>query len=365
MIKTQSKRKIKQRTIRAASKEPLVVAGQSLSKTARIDVYNAYNEEFDSSDFQKWALVWSAENLSADINEKLVIAPKTAFSPTVGAICRLAARGVQLDNDQIQFVTQKLTDTAERIEMPTQKPSERVSPVVHLRRKIDGFMAELDHVIDNWEENASFSLYEELKRIDAAGSFGLAVRRKVEALRDEIDELVNQKTDQLVDGYSHMSKAKQRKYLQFLNSVLADAKTYTIGKSIKRKPRVKKVVGAKKTIVNVKYQPESAEYKLQSAKPESIIGAQAVYVLNTARKEIHAYFAEDDKGLQISRSSITGFSSSSAKKRVFKNTGSVAAQFQQPTTKAKIRKTFEAIKTATQAASGRLNENTLILKVVK
>ena len=182
---------------------------------------------------------------------------------------------------------------------------------------------------------------------------------------EEMRELLGKRPDpQLVEGYNHLSKPNQRKRLAFFETLVSDAEKFTFAKKTTRKPRAKKVKSAVDLTKNMKYLPESNEYKLVSSSPEDIIGAREVYLFNPKYKSVTHLVSADEHGLSVKGSTIIGFDPDKGGKRSLRKPNEYLAETL-GSTMAKSRKAFNALKTKHYEPNGRVNANTIIMRVFK
>jgi len=203
--------------------------------------------------------------------------------------------------------------------------------------------------------------FEDLERMPTAGQL------------KKMSELEADLWAQLKEGYAHLKKADIAKYTQAITSLL-DALDFVIEQSkAKRKPRVAKPKSADKLVAKMKYLKVDDKYKLTSVNPVDVVGASELWVFNVKTRKLGKYVAanvdpkgmkREGTGLSIKGTTIEGFDESlSVQKtlrkpeeqlKAFKSAGKVA-----------LRKFMEEIATTDTKLSGRLNPDTVLLKVIK
>jgi hypothetical protein len=245
-----------------------------------------------------------------------------------------------------------------------------------LSEKTSDFIAEVEYVIDLyhdpkvWLDGENYSVFNELKKIAAPKPLAQKVYDYYKPLYDEIDELINKKTPDLVEGYGHLKTAKDKKdYLSFVKNILDDCSKFmnaaTAAKvRAPRQPRAKKKVPVEKLVAKVKYQKESAEFKLTSVDPANLIGATEVYLFNTKYRHLVQLVAASVDGFSIKGTTITNVREEACLRKTLRKPEDVLTEIGK-TTKARVNKVFIDIKTKAAAANSRLNEETIILKVFK
>ena len=168
------------------------------------------------------------------------------------------------------------------------------------------------------------------------------------------------------EGYEHLKRKKRSNYIKFLEAILDDLKLFatnerTIRKT--RKPRTRKVKSASQLAANVKFKDEDRALKLGSMHPEKIIESGSVWLYNTKYKKLTYIVAENGKKLSIKGQTIINMDSG---KSVFKRLRKPQELNEMiKGTPAKVLREFKKLRTKAAPATGRLNAETMILKVSK
>jgi hypothetical protein len=176
---------------------------------------------------------------------------------------------------------------------------------------------------------------------------------------------------QLKEGYAHLRKADIAKYTQAIESLLESLDFVIEQSKAKRKPRVAKPKSADKLVTKVKYLKIDDKYKLTSVNPVDVVGANELWVFNVKTRKLGKYVAanidpkgigREGTGLRVKGTSILGFDETlSVQKtlrkpeeqlKAFKSAGKVA-----------LRKFLEEIATTETKMNGRLNPDTVLLRI--
>lgn len=179
---------------------------------------------------------------------------------------------------------------------------------------------------------------------------------------DEYAELLEGKCDQLKEAYSHRTKAQIKKIFAFHQEILSACDMLMQEAKVNRKPRKAKVVPKDKIVAKLKYLKSNEPLKLVSINPADILGSKELWIYNTKTRKLGKYVAEDFQDLSVKGTTITGFSVNKSVQKTlrkpeeqlkeFKNAGKVA-----------LRKFLEDIKAVDIKLNGRINEDTILLKV--
>ena len=161
-----------------------------------------------------------------------------------------------------------------------------------------------------------------------------------------------------------MSVQKRKKYLAFINMLIEDADRYISKKSATRNTRVAKPITTEKLVSKVKYKKEDGEYKITSVDPINIIGSSTVFVFNVKYRELRMYVASTEMGLRIKGTTLINFDENkSQRKKLRKPEDAITSLLK--STKFQASKCFDSIKTRPADVKGRINEDCIILRIIK
>jgi len=179
----------------------------------------------------------------------------------------------------------------------------------------------------------------------------------------ELLELASGSADeQLKEGYKHRSRKQIKNFIAFLQEIESACNMLMQEAKVNKKPRAKKAVPAEKLVAKLKYKKTDEPLKLVSINPADIIGSKELWVYNSKTRKLGKYVAKEYHELGVKGASITGFDESQSicktlrkpeeKLKEFKAAGKVA-----------LRKFLDEINATDTRMNGRINEETLLLKV--
>ena len=179
---------------------------------------------------------------------------------------------------------------------------------------------------------------------------------------DELVEAAGTKDEQLKEGYSHLTKAQLKKITAFYNEILTACDMLAQEAKINKKPRAKKAVPAEKIVGKMKYAKTHEPLKLVSVNPVDIVGAKELWIYNVKTRKLGKYVSEEYKELGVKGTSITGFSESQSVQKTLRKPEDQLKEFK-AAGKVALRKFLEDIKAVDIKLNGRINEDTILLKV--
>jgi hypothetical protein len=325
---------------------------------------NWYAYYRDYKDSRKYLLSYMTKNgySKSDI-DKLNKVPDSMFSNT-GFVCRLIERGAKLEEKNIKWIKDKIISLLEYEEPKSDDKEEK--PKFNIQDRINEqsseMIGELEGFVDSYKEK--FNPYEWMtsngvKSVHAkkiSNHFQKSIIEPKLVLEGNIDS-------ELKEAYSCFSKTDLKKYVAFIEQVIDDANRIVGNAKATKKPRKTKKPTADKLVSKLLYKKDDVEYKVVSINPSEIIGAKQLWVFNTKTRKLGVYHAWTTGGLTVKGTTINGFTDNSCSKTLRKPNDVLQAL-----TKANERKyksIFADIKSTEQELTGRINSDTILLKVFK
>ena len=180
----------------------------------------------------------------------------------------------------------------------------------------------------------------------------------------ELEELASGNGDeQLKEGYKHRSRKQIKNFIAFLTEIQTACTMLMQEAKVNKKPRKTKAVSKDKLVAKLKFKKTDEPLKLVSVNPADIIGAQELWIFNSKTRKLGKYVAEEFKELGIKGTTITGFSEMKSVQKTLRKPAEQLTAFK-AAGKVALRKFLEDINAVDTKMNGRINEDTLLLKVV-
>jgi hypothetical protein len=301
---------------------------------------------------------------AADL-KKFKTVSDTWVPQTAAWIARMIGRGVKVSDNSKKFMENQFRSAIDNHSSETKdqadvKPTNVVSIQDRIRDKANDIIGCVEELID---QNQEFSLYDWMKNNEIPATYAPRIAAYYAPILGELIEASEGKDPQLKEAYSHLNKKQLNERIMFFNTIIEDAERYADTTKKVRKPRKPRAVSVEKKLKNFKYQKEDNTYKIASINPEKVIGCQELWTFNTKYKTLTVFRALDRGGLQIKGTSIINFDE---KNSATKRTGRKPEVYVDKVLnggKVILRKLMEELK-GDVALSYRINENTILLKVV-
>jgi len=338
-----------------------------LSSIDMIKTLSWYSQNKDTKDAVKWATEYFKKKQKLDVSSVIKTYPST-----FGFICRIVLNGGQLCmKDQLWFdgmVSQIKDKLNEPVIVVEDKPKAVVINIQErIRAKADDCIAELEGQVDDlissgFSANSQpYAVFHTMGIKDAQTKF---ITEWAKSKRIEFDEVMNTDDKELKDAYSNFTKPQLKKMVAYFDQVILDCQKVS-GQSIKsRKPRKRKAKSPEQLTAKINFMPEFKELSLTSVKPTDIIGCMVLWVYNTKTRKLGVYHAEDAGGLSVKGSSILNFVESKSIQKKLRKPEQMLPDVLSGG-KVFLRNVMEGIRAVESKLTGRINGDTILLKVVK
>lgn len=174
--------------------------------------------------------------------------------------------------------------------------------------------------------------------------------------------LKDDNSEQIREGYSHLSIKHMKTLIAYLDEVCSNAQRLIIEKKAGR-VRKKKPVDKYKVVSKFKHIVEFPELKLKGIGPVECLGVTDVWVYNSKTKKLGVYRGQYSGCVSIKGNSWVGHSENTSVQKTLRKPDKQLAEFQ-TLGKNQLKKWFESIKSVEHRLNGRGNEYTLILRTV-
>jgi len=354
---------------------------------------NYYRMESKSADSKKWVIAWVNHSDQWKEHSKLISKNSDSqFSLTLGAICRMLSLGMPAEHKAHKEYWESLPGTSGNL----------TNPLDFINRKLEELLVSSDNVFEAIKETKKekaqtptiqdrmneiankhilhFELFEDrlidgetvndpkafdyLKTENCPQVLIKKIRAFFEPHRQELMEAKAGQDEQLKEAYSHYKAADYKRFEAFYSKLFADLDSYEQVKKATKKARVRKAPTKEKQVAKMKYLKEDTKMKLVSVHPVDILGAQQVWVYNTKNRKLGRYVADAHSSfLGVKGTSIIDFDETLSIQKTLRKPEQQIKDFL-GSNKIQLRKFIENIKTTDTKLTGRINTDTILLKVL-
>ena len=244
----------------------------------------------------------------------------------------------------------------------TSTPKITRSPMAIIKERTSDFIAGVEDVLDNWLDNEKYSIFDELKKVEASFFMAKGIKDFYFRLHNELEELVVHKDKEVIEIYGHLTTEEQKRLYNFVKRLIEELDSYIATKKAARAVRAPKIKSADKQINKLNYLKESKEYKLASINPLSIVGSYRIYTFNTSNKVLTEMISNSTNGFQVSGSTLKNVDTENSRSIILRSPDKVLPTVLTGTTKA-IDKAWSLLTTKTNDPNTRINKHTILLRV--
>lgn len=332
-------------------------------RTSLMKALGYYNLNMDNSQRAKVVLNYLKKN-NKTYYEALVKAPDYEFL-SLGSIITILNKGEYLSEKDKAGIDTKLNELYIKYsqvlidELQDDRPK---APVISIeKRVIDAARTaseEIDYAIDKFIHNKTwdFSTKNHLLSNNVSGMVAKKIGDYYKLNVDEIDEAMTGTDEQLIEGYSFLSKTELKKFRAAIQSIVDDCAQHQV---TAKKPRAVKVKSPVQLVKKLKYMFKHDLLNLKSINPIDIIGTNELWVYNIKYRKLTNYTADDSDTLSVKGTTIINYSIAKSWTRTLRN----PEQFFKSTQigKRALNAAVKLLKTKGVAPNGRINEETILL----
>ena len=334
-----------------------------------------YNYFFNQKDLKKHVIEWMKNpeyGFAAEDIKTFSRSPDRAIEMTACSLIKAHKQGMPFRGRHVDYIKEcifkAINSTADEVEevVVEEKPKAYVPTIQdRLNEKTADTIGELEGHYDEFICNPKydFSPYSYL----VANNVPQSQLSKYEAVYqtrfDELKQAFEKADEQITEGYSHYKTADFKRIFAFIDKILNDIIQYRGVKKATKKVRAPKSVSKEKVVSKLKYNKEDKVLRLISINPADIIGAQELWVYNTKTRKLGKYIADSLKGpLNVKGTGIIGFDEHRSTSKTLRKPADTLKEFSKAT-KIELRKFLDNIKATETKLNGRINAETILLRV--
>jgi len=345
--------------------EPVMNENSTLMEEAAF--YNWYNYYYSNEDAKNFAIAYlKLIKFNKTKIKKISNAPADKLRH-VGFMCRSLMQGSVLPKRMQDSLWKKVNDIAATTEAAEEVVEEVkvVSIKERVNNKAESLIANIEDLLDEYYTTGKTYDFTKWFRDNAIKpQIAQKIADYYRPLYSEIFDAYNGKDKQLVEGYSQWKKTKLKHYLQYMKDLISAAEQFSQIVKQTRKPRKKKVKPASQIVSKVVFKAEDTELNIKSVQPTEIVGSQQLWTFNTKYRTLTVYNAMGPSGLSVKGTTLTGFDDKTSIVKTLRKPNDQLKALSSAG-KVQLRKFMDNIKAVAKQANGRINKETVLVKVIK
>jgi len=343
-----------------------------------------YRVEFNGRDLKPKVINWMGANgYTKDQIKAFKDTKDFRCNGTMGAIAANLLRGmppVRADFNEGRNTAEwlgsqisKIIEEGKNDYEPEEPVDEKAAaPVISIQDRVReatfGMTEEIEDALESFVidpeafDPKAFKMLNLLRGKQAKAAHARIIKDFYQRQYNEYLELQEGKCDQLKEAYSHLNKAQVKKIVLFYQEILSACDMLMQEAKINRKPRAKKSKPVEKIVEKIKYMKQDDKLKLVSINPTDIVGAKELWVFNVKTRKLGKYVSGEFNELSVKGTSVTGFDEIKSVQKTLRKPEEQLKEFK-AAGKVALRKFLEDIKAVDIKLNGRINEDTILLKV--
>lgn len=334
---------------------------------------NWYSNQKDYKDSKTYTIQYLKEQkYDKSVISKINSLDEDLFK-NLGYICRMKARGCPLELNHIVWIEDRINELKEHSGLIPISNSPVISQIQkpntiqdRIFTQSTDYINEIEGYVDLAIQKRKFEFkpYDYFISVAAKNVHAKQIINHYKPMLDDIQQAISGSDSDLVEAYSFYKKTELKKIHEFIKLIIDDATKIASNSKIVRKQKVKKPIPADKKVAKLIYKKEDVSFKAVSIKPTDILGCQQLWVFNTKNKKLGVYYAKDESGLSVKGSSLENFNDTTSIMKTVRKPDIVIPEISKGT-KSSLKKVMTQINAVENKLTGRLNSDTLLLKVIK
>lgn len=340
--------------------------------------FSYYNYYYAQKDLKKHMVKWMQENnytkpqVSAFIRSSDRVVPMTAYG-----LLMANRQGMPLREKELTYLKERIQyaiDAADAEPEETATGPQPAEPTIvvraptiqdRLNEKTSEHIAHFEGLYDEVVEGATINpqAYDYFVTNSVPQSQLGKFENYVDTVRMYLTAAIDKIDEQCVEAYRHYRAADFKRHFAFLDAIQTAIEQYRQVKKATKKARVKRAPNKEKVVSKLKYMKEEKTLKLVSINPVDIVGAQELWCYNTKTRKLYKYIADSLTGpLGVKGTSIINFDAAKSVGKTLRKPEEKLKEFAKAS-KVQLRKFLEDIKATETVGNGRMNSDTVLLKV--
>jgi hypothetical protein len=338
---------------------------RELSKIELMATLNWYTQNKDTRDAVKYANDYFRKNYKLNVENVI-----KEYPTTFGFVCRILNNGGiinEKDNTWFNETILKIKNDLANYKVEVVVDDKPVMPNIQdrIKEKASECIGELEGLLDEYilsKFTSNPKPYGVMHTLNIKGVHTNRILEHWKRIRAEYDTVLTTEDELIKEGYSNFSKTEIKKIVGFCDSIITDCMKVVDEANKSRKPRQRKQKTPEQLVSKLKYLDKHEA--LISENSKDIIGAIQLWVYNTKSRKLGCYNADDASGLSVKGSSIIGFNESKSTQKKLRKPEVTLPEILKGG-KVYLRTALDDIKAVPATLNGRLNTDTILLRIIK
>ncbi len=256
------------------------------------------------------------------------------------------------------------------------KPKPKVDIQAKIKAHTENYFLDIRDIIDMQTNNEDVeSVYDFCKENNIAGTYcsklhDLILKYKhepsvgLEARSIKSDERTEEQQD-LYEAYQSFTTKEIKHMLGIYSQAIDDIVRWGKIKQGEKKARKPRAISVERMVKKLQYRKSDERYKLQSIDPILIPRCQMVWVFNCKTRKLTQYNAVGRNGIMVKGTTLKDYDIDTSVSKTVRKPDMVLSKLLNTDGKIAMRNIWNTLTTTETKANGRINADTVILKVLK
>lgn len=332
---------------------------------------NFYASDVDDNKKKKaWAIAyWIQEGRETKGLTKL----SDGYFATAGAVAHMIMhRDIALDARELRYMSKQYhalsammvcdedEDGVDKTTVRAIAESKEKAKEDKARAEFMTHLGEFEGGIDAFFEDRTFDAKNYLIRNSVKPAVTKQIAAVYKPLLKEVIAALSGKDAQLSEGYSNLTPRQLKKFGEHVASIVSSCEVASAITKATRKPRAKKVKSPVDLVKDVKYLQTDELSNLTSIHPAKTVNAKEVWVYNAKTRRLFKYVPLNGMTLSIKGTTLINIDQEKSGGKIIRKPD-LQLKGMQDMTSRPTNKVFNDIRSTMSRATGRLNEETLII----
>lgn len=331
-----------------------------------IRAFNWHNYYHNSDDAKSFVLTYLKSIKDKDLLKKINKVDASELR-TLGWMSRSLTLGGSLPKgleDDLWLRLKKLAAEVKREDDPVEETKPVFSIQERIDNKVSDLIATLEDQVDDFacDGKSNFNVEEYFRNHSVKPVVAKRIAEYYQPLYEEIHDALNLKDPQLEEAYDSWNRKTLTAYLNFIKTIIATAQTYEIATKITRKPRKKKEKPAALVVKKLQYKEKDDEYNIVSVNPATLVGADQLWTFNCKSRTLTVYNSLGPVGLSVRGTTIIGHDKKNSITKKVRKPQDILPRVLDGG-KLVLRKLMDEINSVPKEANGRINKDTVLVRI--
>ena len=333
-----------------------------------------YNHNKESKDARKYLVEYlSKNNQITELQKQASSSLNLSWNIVDGWLARCLSRGAWVPDGVFNNFQERMNVFRNRLDKIVAEKnlattvvdtSNVISIQERVAAKTDTFVMELEGKFDDvWHKQSGeeFVPYTWMVENEVKPMHAAKIAEYFRSRAADWIAIIESKDEYVKESYPRPRK-EMIEAAKFFTAVATDAEKLASNKNAARKPRKKKPVSFEKKVKNLKFKKDDIDNKLVSIDPVKIMGAEKLWIYNVKTRKLGVYVALDGAGLSVKGSSIENYKYGESVSKTLRKPKDVLSRVLDGG-KVVLRKVMGEINSKPQELNGRINKDTILLRV--